>query len=108
MGTNKLKSLPNSLFSLKNLKFLDISFNQIGCEGNGYLSEAIAEASHLVELRAGGNMIITLPESIGDLKQLEVLDLRENRIQSLPERFGLLQRLSKLNLDGNQLQEVPI
>jgi Leucine-rich repeat (LRR) protein len=44
LNSNLLKSLPNGIFQLKNLKFLDISNNKIGSEGNGYLSEAIANA----------------------------------------------------------------
>jgi|LauGreDrversion4_2_1035121.scaffolds.fasta_scaffold1340880_1 Leucine-rich repeat (LRR) protein len=84
LNSNLLKSLPNGIFQLTNLKFLDISNNKIGSEGNGYLSEAIANASALVELRASSNMIVQLPESIGELKNLEVLDLRDNRIEVLP------------------------
>lgn len=84
LSSNLLKQLPNSLFTLANLKFLDISNNKIGSDGNGYLSEAIASATALVELRASSNMIVTLPESIGELRNLEVLDLRENRIEILP------------------------
>lgn len=93
--------MPNGLFSLKNLKLLDISNNKIGSDGQGYISEAIAEAHSLVELRASGNMIVNLPSSIGDLKNLEVIDLRDNRIVDLPDRFGCIAKLLKLNLDQN-------
>ena len=107
-NTNLIKSLPNALFSLKNLKLLDVSNNKIGSDGKGFISEAIAECHSLVEFRANGNMIVNLPQSIGDLKNLEVIDLRDNRILELPDRFGCLTRVLKLNLDGNQLKEIPI
>ena len=84
---------------MANLKFLDISNNKIGSDGNGCISEAIASATALVEFRASSNLIFTLPESIGELRNLEVLDLRDNRIEKLPVRFGLLRKLLKLNLD---------
>lgn len=108
MSSNLIKSLPNGLFALKNLKLLDISNNKIGSDGHGYITEAIAEAHSLVELRASGNMIVSLPSSIGDLKNLEVIDLRDNRISELPDRFGCMSKLLKLNLDQNQLKDVPI
>lgn len=57
MSSNLIRQIPNSLFTLANLKFLDISNNKIGADDNGYLSEAIASATALVELRASGNMI---------------------------------------------------
>ena len=106
MSSNLLKQIPNSLFTLTNLKFLDISNNKIGTDGGGCLSEALASATALVELRASSNMIQMLPESIGELRNLEVLDLRDNKIQQLPVRFGLLRKLLKLNLDQNQLKEI--
>ena len=55
----------------------------------------------LVEFHASGNMLTSLPQSIGDLKHLEILDLKDNKISSLPEKFGGLGKLLKLNLDGN-------
>ena len=99
MNTNLLRQVPNSLYTLANLKFLDISNNKIGMDGNGCISEAIASATALVEFRASSNMISNLPESFGELRNLEVLDLRDNRIEKLPVRFGLLRKLLRLNLD---------
>ena len=105
LNSNQLISIPNGLWNLKNLKFLDISNNKLGSEKveGGYISEAIAEAELLVEFHASGNLLTSLPESIGDLKHLEILDLKDNKIRSLPEKFGQLEKLLKLNLDGNAL-----
>ena len=98
-------AIPNTLWSLKNLKFLDMSNNKIGSQKveGAYLSEAIADCEQLVEFHASGNYLTSVPQSLGDLKYLEVLDLKDNKIQSLPDRFGNLHRLLKLFMDGNCL-----
>ena len=72
--------MPNSLFALPALKFLDLSHNMLFA----YLSEAIGQCQTLVELHIAGNQLTTLPESLGDLENLEVLDLKDNKLISLP------------------------
>ncbi len=86
LNTNKLSSVPNSLFSLPTLKFLDLSHNQFGSTKvpNSYLSEAIGSCQSLVEFHIAGNELTQLPESIGDLPNLEILDLKDNKLQVLP------------------------
>lgn len=82
LNTNELTSVPASLFTLENLKFLDISHNKIGnpkVQGS-YLSEAIGQARALVEFRLAGNMLTEIPKGIGELENLEVLDLKDNRL----------------------------
>ena len=67
--------MPNTLFSLKLLKFLDLSYNQITV-----ISEALGMAHTLVELRIAGNLIRELPKSIKDLSNLEVFDGKRNKL----------------------------
>jgi len=109
LNQNEIVAIPNSLWTLQNLKFLDISNNKIGTQKveGGCLSEAIAGCINLVEFHASGNNLTELPNGLGDLKFLEVLDLKDNKIAALPDRFGCLERLLKLNLDGNCLKTVP-
>ena len=73
LNTNKLRTIPNSLFSIPSLKFLDISYNSIKI-----LPESLGLAISLCELKATGNQIESVPQSIGDLESLEVLDLKAN------------------------------
>ena len=84
MNTNKLTQVPNSLFSLPTLKFLDLSHNLLGGVAQAYLSEAIGQAQALVELHLAGNQLSNLPESMGDLANLEVLDIKDNKLLQLP------------------------
>ena len=109
LNQNEIFAIPNSLWSIKGLKFLDLSNNKLGTQKveGGYLSEAIAECEGLVEFHASGNQLTELPNSLGNLRYLEVLDLKDNKISSLPDSFGCLERLLKLNLDGNCLKVVP-
>ena len=93
------------MFTLPNLKFLDLSHNLIGKES--CLSEALGQCTTIVELHLAGNQMFTLPESLGDLVNLEILNIKDNKLQALPHRMGLLDKLFKLNLDGNQLQTIP-
>jgi Leucine-rich repeat (LRR) protein len=108
-NSNKLTNLPASLFTLKNLKFLDISNNEIGTKKvqGSCLSEAIAGAVALVEFHASGNQLQELPTSIGDCTNLEILDLKDNQLKTLPDKVGNLEKLLRLNLEGNCMQEVP-
>lgn len=89
---------------MQSLKFLDVSYNMLR-----YLPESIGMCKSLCVLKAVGNKIETIPESIGELyATLEVLELNENAIRFLPKgQFGMLERLLTLNLDNNQLVEVP-
>lgn len=67
--------MPNALFAIKTMKFLDLSYNKIKI-----LPEAIAMAESLVEFHAAGNLLLELPHSIGDLRNLEILDLKRNKL----------------------------
>ena len=91
-------TLPNGLFNLVYLKFLDVSNNMLGTsqELGSCLTEAIGAAQTLVELRLSWNMLTHLPESFGMLRNLEVLDLRDNKLVELPVSFGNLTKLTKL------------
>ena len=61
-NTNQIPQIPGPIFALPCLKLLDISYNQI----RGCFPESVGLAHTLVELRASGNQITHLPESIGD------------------------------------------
>ena len=97
LNTNKLTTLPNSLFTM-NLKFLDLSYNMLR-----YLPESIGMCKQLCVLKAVGNKIESIPESIGELfATLEIVELNDNAIRYLPKgQFCMLERLLTLNLDNN-------
>ena len=65
----------DTLGKLKELRLLDLSFNQL----------------------------TSLPEEIGQLSNLWALYLLDNQLSSLPRSIEQLESLKSLNLDGNQL-----
>ena len=99
---NRLQSIEGAIFTLKQLKLIDLSRNQLA-----FLPETLGECSALVELLLATNKLQGLPLSIGQLAKLEVLDLSANLIATLPPSFGKLAGLKRLNLSGNQLRDVP-
>ena len=54
-----------------------------------------------------GNLLTSLPESIGDLSALKALSAVGNQITALPQSIGNLQSLTSLELAGNKLEQLP-
>ena len=73
---NDLKNVPDLIFSMTNLKRLDLNFQKIK----------------------------QLPQKIANLKNLEELDLQHNQLSQLPEAIYQLKKLKKLNVANNQLK----
>jgi hypothetical protein len=60
-----------------------------------------------VELRASGNPLTVLPDSIGRLTRLRELHLRNNKLTMLPESLEKLQELRQIDLRGNPPKCLP-
>ncbi len=61
----------------------------------------------LQKLWVDGNLIKSLPASLGDLSTLERLSAVGNHLEELPDSIGNLQQLKQLELAGNRLQALP-
>jgi Leucine-rich repeat (LRR) protein len=93
-----LTTLPKSLGQLNRLRYLNIADNVFAT-----LSAAVAGMAGLIELRADGNQLTSLPEWIGELRALRELHRRNNRLTTLPASIGTLRDLRQLDLRGNPL-----
>ncbi|MFN8316114.1 MAG: hypothetical protein U0T32_06685 [Chitinophagales bacterium] len=131
---NDIKSLPKSLSQLS-LSIVDLSENQhldtgkvfkqlvahqnlqslnlAQCELS-YISEDLGALKSLKYLDLSGNVLKSLPQSIGNLILLEDLNLgmvnlgfRMNLLTSLPSSFSNLTHLKRLDLSSNQLNILP-
>ncbi|KAK3083332.1 hypothetical protein FSP39_019767 [Pinctada imbricata] len=80
VSNNTLRTLPNTINGMKNIKSIVASFNEISI----------------------------LPKSICDLTQIEILHLNDNKLTSLPENFDRLSNLKDLRLHNNPLRTPPM
>lgn len=75
LDKNKLQSLPNNIYKLKQIKGLYLSNNAFKS-----FPKALLKMTHLVALDLGNNPIKRLPESIKNLEKLETLYLYNTQI----------------------------
>lgn len=100
MLNNKLDSLPESVFMLRNIKSLDFSLNKIN-----KLPPNIGSCSSLVELLLQNNLIKEIPFNLSGLQSLEVLNLSSNQLDLCPN-FNKLRKLKKLDLSQNSIKSI--
>ncbi|MEG3971581.1 leucine-rich repeat domain-containing protein [Microcoleus sp. T2B6] len=122
---NQLRTLPEELRSLLNLRSIDLSGNRFGkmpelllemkqleslnlvSIGLTEIPDAIGQLSNLTELNLSNNQITSIPEFIGKLSNLTQLDLSNNHITSIPEVIGKLSNLTQLDLSGTLITSIP-
>ena len=92
----KIKTLPNEICQLQNLKVLTLKDNVIE-----QLPDCIGSLSKLEKLDLRDNLLTVFPPSFTQLKNLKSLDLKANDITQLPDDFTNLGSLKDLNLSMN-------
>jgi internalin A len=97
-----LTELPPELWQLRNLRWLNLFYNQLTS-----LPSEIGQRTGLQALWLNGNLLRELPPEIGQLNQLGVLLIESNQLSSLPPQIGKLESLISLQLYGNELSELP-
>ena len=86
--------LPPEIGCLKNLEYLDLSFNKIKS-----LPIEISYLNDLISLKVSNNKLVELPSGLSSLQRLENLDLSNNRLTSLGSlELSLMGNLQTLNL----------
>lgn len=100
---NLFKSMPDTIFSLINLKYIDFSNNKIY-----FINPFIKHLKCLVEINLSNNLLTSIPEEIGFLTELEVLNFCFNKINIIPNIIGNLKKLKRLDLSENLLTFIPI
>jgi Leucine-rich repeat (LRR) protein len=104
LGLNgkNLKSIPDSIGNLTNLRYLDIGNNSLV-----KLPDSIAKLVHIEKLLLRRNKFSTLPEFICNFKKLILLSMNENQLVMLPEWISNLKNLQLLNLGKNLIKSLP-
>jgi Leucine-rich repeat (LRR) protein len=100
---NLFTSLPDTIFSLVNLKYLDFSNNKIY-----FLNSYIKNLKCLVEINLSNNALTSIPEEIGFLTELEVVNFSFNKINLIPNIIGNLKKIKKLDLSENLITSIPL
>jgi Leucine-rich repeat (LRR) protein len=96
-------TLPSPFAKLVNIKYLDISINQIK-----FLPPEIGNLVKLTYFNAAKNEIKILPESISECPHLQTLTIYNNSLEILPSSIGNLVTLQELNVSNNQIKELPV
>mmetsp|Transcript_17890 Transcript_17890/g.48300 ORF Transcript_17890/g.48300 Transcript_17890/m.48300 type:complete len:253 (-) Transcript_17890:461-1219(-) len=97
-----LAELPERIFSLKNLRTLDVGNNKLL-----KLPDAVGRCSMLLTISVDGNKLKILPSVICNLGKLENLSASGNLLTGLPGALGSLKKLKKLAVANNQLAALP-
>lgn len=98
----KLKDIPASVYSFRNLQELNLSKNQFT-----ELPDRIGELKNLQRLTVSNNKLKAIPKTIGKLTGLVYLDFNRNLIEAIPPEIGNLINLEELNLWDNELSIIP-
>lgn len=86
--------LPPEIGCLKNLEYLDLSFNKMK-----RLPTEISYLNGLISMKVANNKLVELPSAMTSLSRLESLDLSNNRLTSLGSlELDSMHRLQNLNL----------
>ncbi len=97
-----LTEIPPQIANLQNLKYLDLSNNQIV-----EIPKTITNFKNLKLLALNDNKIIEIPDEITNLENLEYLYLSNNQIGKIPDGIDYLKNLRELHLNNNQIEEIP-
>ena len=98
--TKRLKVFPMEILNFKNLRILNLRYNQLTS-----LPPEIGELKELRVLILTNNQLTALPPEIGALKELRELWIRGNQLISLPPEIGALKELTLLRVTENPISK---
>jgi len=99
IARNKFEILPPQIQSLKNLRCLDCSFNQLKS-----LPE-LGSLGCLEHIDAGNNQLESLPDALPP--RMKIINFAKNAIKQIPLSYGTLRDLCQLNFCDNDIEDVP-
>lgn len=102
LSYNKLSEFPDVICSLKKLKTLDLSHNFIV-----EIPEQLLLCKDLEKLTIAANPIIKFPHGIQELENLRVLNLSNTNIKTRELKFAKLKKLEELHLNFNEINKLP-
>lgn len=103
LSHNKIATIPRTVGVLApKLKTLDFAHNKLAS-----LPHEICELHELHTLGLSDNLLTELPDALGALGKLKTLMLARNRFSALPESMCALRSLAHLDASSNKLDRLP-
>ncbi|MGE5355097.1 MAG: COR domain-containing protein [Deltaproteobacteria bacterium] len=102
LRNQNLYNIPQHVFSNSEIKYLDLSNNNITI-----LPPEISKLNNLEFLYLNNNQLKNLPLELFGLKSLKVLEIRNNNIKELPDLFSSFENIETFNCQSNPIQAVP-
>lgn len=99
LSHRSLSTIPDEVFTLKNLVRLDLGWNNLK-----EISPRIGELTKLEELWLNRNPITSLPVELESCSKLKILDIRNTKLRRLPNEIGRLNNLHEIDLRDTQLK----
>jgi len=103
LSNKNITEIPDEIGKLKNVEYLDLSFNDISV-----LPPALFELTKLNTLLLFRNEISVIPPEIKSLQHLSLLDISYNQISELPPELCSLINLESLDASYNSLLRIPM
>lgn len=95
------KTIPNEIFKLKKLNFIDCSHNSLTM-----LPDNLDELKNLTHFYCNNNEITVLPSNLNKIKKLEGFGCANNLLTSFPENFDI-SNFVQFTCDGNEIKNPP-
>ncbi|XP_068156290.1 LOW QUALITY PROTEIN: leucine-rich repeat serine/threonine-protein kinase 1 [Drosophila tropicalis] len=107
---NQLISIPEELFQLVSLRYLNVAQNRIVELPTPVAlgGKAVYNCPVLDELYMQDNQLTSLPAAIFHLPALTILDISNNKLQQLPFDLWRAPKLRELNVAFNLLKDLPV
>ncbi|RWS09673.1 E3 ubiquitin-protein ligase LRSAM1-like protein [Dinothrombium tinctorium] len=108
LSNNLFNKIPNNesnrVEDLRNLKYLNFSFNRLT-----KITSKISFLIELEELHLNSNKLKALPESLSQLKNLKVIDLNDNCFESFPSVLTQIRSLNVIRIRNNdKVKQLPL
>ncbi|WP_289055086.1 leucine-rich repeat domain-containing protein [Carboxylicivirga marina] len=99
---NEITKIPEDISRLKSLKYIDIRINKLSD-----LPQSISYLKDLERLYLGQNDYKSVPEIISELKALDLIDFSDNQINAGCDALLSAPKLKNIYLNNNQLTNFP-
>ncbi|OAF68334.1 Leucine-rich repeat-containing protein 39 [Intoshia linei] len=110
LSFNNIRSLPENMGNLENLRHLNLQKNALKCthpNDNTCMPETLMKLKKLEYLSLRECNLIHIPQVCFELTSLKTLNLSRNKLTIIPTRIGNFDNLKELNLEETGIDTLP-